>query len=60
MIYCCENCGFLFQRAGEVQTCHSCEGYRLRPATHEESETLQFLLKTIEKAVEENMEEKTI
>ena len=44
MIYCCEDCGFIFQRVGEIQTCPSCEGYRLRSATHEEMEKLQSLL----------------
>ena len=48
MIYCCEDCGFLFQRVGEVQACPFCEGYHLRSATPEETEMLQSRLKTID------------
>lgn len=44
MIYCCEDCGFLFRRMGEVRTCPLCEGPRLRPTTEEETERLQELL----------------
>lgn len=44
MIYCCEDCGFLFQRVGEVEECPSCEGSRFRPATAEEAERLLVLL----------------
>ena len=47
MIYCCEDCGFLFQRVGEIQECPSCEGHHLRSATPEETEILQSRLKTI-------------
>lgn len=46
MIYCCEDCGFLFQRVGEIHECPSCEGYRLRSATPEEMVILQSRLKT--------------
>lgn len=56
MIYCCEDCSFLFQRVGEVQTCPLCEGHHLRSATPEETEQLQSLLKTRE----ENKEEETL
>jgi len=44
MIYCCDHCGFLFARRGEVLECPSCEGKRIRPATREEAERLQALL----------------
>lgn len=44
MIYCCEDCGFLFRRIGQVEECPSCEGPRFRPATAEEAERLQDLL----------------
>ena len=44
MIYCCEDCGFLFRRVSEVRSCPSCEGVRFRPATAEEAERLQVLL----------------
>jgi len=44
MVYCCEDCNFLFQRVGEVQMCPFCEGTRFRPATQEEAEKLQSLL----------------
>lgn len=44
MIYCCKDCGFLFQRMGEVQGCPSCESSRFRPATAEETKRLQALL----------------
>jgi len=46
MIYCCEGCGFLFQRVGEVLACPVCEGQRLRYAAPEERERLEALLKT--------------
>ena len=44
MVYYCEDCGFLFQRAGEVWKCPFCEGPRFRSATEEETERLRFLL----------------
>lgn len=53
MIYCCEDCGFLFRRVGEVQECPSCEGRHLRSATQTEAETLRSLLKTIKEHKEE-------
>lgn len=43
--YCCDDCGFLFVRTGAVEQCPSCEGYRFRPATQEENDRLQALLK---------------
>lgn len=49
MNYCCENCGFLFQRMGEVQECPLCERSHFRPATAEEMKRLQaFLNKELE------------
>lgn len=45
MIYCCEDCGFLFQRIGAVEACPFCEGPRFSAATEEEAERLQSLLK---------------
>lgn len=44
MIYCCDNCGFLFSRRGEICTCPSCEMSRIRPATEREAEELRRLL----------------
>ena len=44
MIYCCEDCGFLFRRIGAVEECPSCEGGRFRLATAEEAKRLQDLL----------------
>ena len=44
MVYCCEDCGFLFQRVGKVEECPFCEGHRFRIATEEETERLQALL----------------
>lgn len=44
MIYCCESCGFLFSRVGEVQNCPFCEGDRFRAATAEEARKLQEIL----------------
>ena len=44
MIYCCEDCGFLFQRMGEVKECPLCERIHFRPATAEEEKRLQALL----------------
>ncbi len=44
MIYACEDCGFLFCRAGEVNECPSCEKNHVRSATGEETGRLQTLL----------------
>ena len=44
MVYYCEDCGFLFRRAGEVRKCPFCEGPRFRSATEEEIERLRLLL----------------
>lgn len=44
MTYCCDSCGFLFFRTGEIRRCPSCDGYRIRPATAEEAEQLQHFL----------------
>lgn len=44
MTYCCEDCGFLFRRLGEVKECPFCEGTQFRPATAEEAERMQALL----------------
>lgn len=45
MDYCCDNCGFLFRRVGEIHVCPSCDGPNLRPATKIESDQLESLLK---------------
>lgn len=48
MTYCCDDCGFLFSRRGEIFQCPSCESGRIRSATAEEAEKLRKLLqKTI-------------
>ena len=44
MIYCCEDCGFLFRRIGTVEECPFCEGDHFRPATAEEGKRLQAFL----------------
>ena len=44
MIYCYEDCGFLFQRMGEVRSCPLCERIHFRPATEEETKQLQMIL----------------
>lgn len=44
MIYACEDCGFLFYRAGAVKECPSCEKNNIRSATQEEVHRLQKLL----------------
>lgn len=46
MIYCCDDCGFLFRRVGDVAECPFCEGGNFRLATPEESERLQARLKS--------------
>lgn len=46
-VYCCESCGFLFQRTGSVTECPSCEEKQIRFATPEEHEQLSQLLKEI-------------
>lgn len=53
MIYCCEKCGFLFQRMGEVRACPFCEGDRFRPATAEETERLKLILTEEKQKVQE-------
>lgn len=45
MIYCCEDCGFLFRRAGKILECPRCEREHIRPAAPEEAERLLSLLK---------------
>jgi uncharacterized Zn finger protein (UPF0148 family) len=44
MTYACEDCGFLFCRAGAVKECPSCEKNNIRLATEEEAGRLQELL----------------
>ncbi|MPM41476.1 hypothetical protein SDC9_88131 [bioreactor metagenome] len=44
MTYTCEDCGFLFRRAGAITVCPSCEKSRIRSATEEEAQRLQTLL----------------
>lgn len=44
MIYCCEDCGFLFRRVSEVTECPFCEGKRFRTATEEEAKRLQAMI----------------
>lgn len=43
MVYCCQQCGFLFHRYGSVQKCPACEHLDIRPATREEAERLHQL-----------------
>lgn len=45
MDYCCDDCGFLFRRVGEIRVCPSCDGPNLRPATKTERDQLENLLK---------------
>ncbi len=45
MTYACEDCGFLFYRAGAVKDCPSCNKAHIRPTTCEETRRLQELLK---------------
>ena len=56
MTYCCEVCGFLFQRVGEVQTCPFCESYHLRSATAQEADRLHELLN---QTIDDDKEEAT-
>lgn len=44
MVYCCEDCGFLFRRVGEVKECPFCEGSRFRATRLEEEKRLQAIL----------------
>ena len=44
MIYCCEDCGFLFRRIGEVTACPFCESKRFRTATEAEAKRLQAII----------------
>ena len=52
--YCCDDCGFLFFRTGEVYECPFCEGHHFRPATLEEAERLQVLIKNETEPKESN------
>jgi rRNA maturation endonuclease Nob1 len=36
MVYACDNCKFLFQRVGEVDSCPDCGKQTVREATAEE------------------------
>jgi len=36
MIFCCDNCHFLFSRAAQPEQCPDCGKYRVRPANEEE------------------------
>ena len=56
MIYCCEKCGFLFQRMGEIWECPFCEDGRFRPATAEETERLNLMLTEEKQKVQEGRE----
>ena len=40
MTYTCEDCGFVFERVGEVRGCPFCEQKHIRPATQEEIKRL--------------------
>lgn len=44
MIYACEDCGFLFNRLGEIKECPFCEEKHIRPAIEEETLRLQELM----------------
>jgi rubrerythrin len=44
MIYLCEDCGFVFYRAGEIKECPSCEKQRIRPAAEPEISRLRPFL----------------
>ena len=44
MIYCCEDCDFLFRRVGKILECPRCERKHIRPAAPEEAARLQLLL----------------
>ena len=54
MTYCCESCGFLFFRTGEIRRCPSCDGYLIRPATAEEALRLQYILMNRSKNIRES------
>ena len=41
MIYCCNSCGFTFQRRGEVDDCPICSKSFIREATVEEKTEYQ-------------------
>ena len=38
MIYCCDNCHFIFKRVGAVDSCPDCGKPHVREATAEERE----------------------
>ena len=41
MIYCCENCHFIFARMGEAEACPDCGKPVVREATDEEKREYQ-------------------
>lgn len=38
MVYCCDNCGFIFSRSEETEQCPDCGKYEVRPANEAEQE----------------------
>ena len=45
MVYTCDECSFLFYRAGEVKNCPCCEQENIRTATKEEIGRMKDILK---------------
>lgn len=54
MIYCCEDCSFLFSRVGEVERCPFCEGTHFRQANEEEVRRLLEVLQQRKSGEKEN------
>lgn len=59
MVYACEDCGFLFYRVGEILECPFCEKTHIRPATVEETEQIQPLLKLQKRTIDVKKEKFT-
>ena len=49
MIYCCDHCNFIFNRAGEVDACPDCGKPSIREATEEEKAEYQNNRASMEK-----------
>lgn len=59
MIYACEDCGFIFYRVSEICECPFCEKSHIRPATREESDQIQPLLKPQKRTIDVKKEKGT-
>jgi uncharacterized Zn finger protein (UPF0148 family) len=55
MIYCCEKCGFLFERYGDVEQCPDCNSSRVRHADEQEQSDFKHRLMDADKLCNDNL-----